>query len=154
MMLRAAFFFLGALLLWSCGEQHFYAEQRSIDRAEWHYVDTLSYQVEIKDTIARYDIGMKIIHGTEFSFQNLYIKIITVFPDGETVSQTLPIDLADHTGIWYGDCGNRECSVEVRLQSNARFDRLGNHLFKVIQYMREDPIREVGEVMLFLDKKA
>lgn len=154
MILRAVFFLWGSLMLWSCGEHHFYQEQRLVDAGEWSYTDTLLYQVEIIDTVARYDIGMQIEHGTGFPFQNLYVKIITIFPDGKTVAQTLPIDLADHTGMWYGDCGNEDCKVKVQLQNNARFDRIGTHSFKVLQYMRVNPIKEVEGIILFLDKKA
>jgi gliding motility-associated lipoprotein GldH len=153
MILRALFLLWGSMMLWSCGDHHFYEEQRLINAAEWYYSDTLLYQVDISDTVARYDIGMQIEHGTDFPFQNLYMRISTIFPDGETVAQTLPIDLADHTGIWYGDCGNKDCSVKVQLQNNARFDRIGIHSFKVIQYMRDDPIKEVEGITLFIDKK-
>ena len=141
------------LLIYACSESHFYSEGKIIANAEWSYSDTLTYQVDIVDTTARYDIGLDVEHSTEFEFQNLYIRIHTRFPDGETVSQTLPIDFADHTGLWYGDCSGRHCKLRVQLQQNARFDRIGQHTFEFIQYMREDPTHGVESITFFLDVK-
>ncbi|NND31416.1 MAG: gliding motility lipoprotein GldH [Saprospiraceae bacterium] len=146
-------YFAFFLLLISCGKSHFYYGNQPISNGVWSYDDTLTYSLDIADTTSRYDIGLEVKHSTDFAFQNLYIKILTDFPDGETVSQTLPIELADHTGIWFGRCSGSHCQVGIQLQENARFDRIGQHTFRILQYMRENPINGIEKINFFLDRK-
>lgn len=141
------------LVVLACGEQHFYHEQHQLRDEGWSYTDTLIYQVDIADTVSRYDIMLDIEHLESYSYQNVYIKIITTFPDQNTVSQVLPIDFADHTGIWYGDCKGKSCQVRVVLQEKALFEDIGLHTFTICQHMRVDPVKHISNVSLLLDKR-
>jgi gliding motility-associated lipoprotein GldH len=138
--------------LLSCGNNHFYTGKGRIPDTGWSGIDTLTYSVDIGDTLARYDIILDVEHSTGFEFQNLYIQIRTFFPDGKSLSQTLPIDFADQSGRWHGRCGGSNCQLKVILQENARFDQTGIHTFKIIPYMRVDPVSGVGGIDLILDK--
>lgn len=140
-------------LLTACDRSHFYKTSITLEGSNWSYNDTLSYNVNIRDTSIRYDIGLEIVHTTDFAYQNLYVQIVTMFPDGELLTQTLPIDFADYTGLWYGNCRGELCQLRVVLQENAIFDQIGNHSFKVMQYMRIDPVPGITEVAMLLDKR-
>ena len=139
------------IVTFSCGKGHFHSESRSIATAGWQYADSLSYEFEIKDTSKRYDIGLVIVHSADFEYQNLYIQIVTQFPDGEVKRQSLPIDLADHTGQWYGACSRNSCDLTVMLQERAIFNQVGEHTFEVHQYMRVDPLPGLKAITFFLD---
>ncbi|MBK8502364.1 MAG: gliding motility lipoprotein GldH [Saprospiraceae bacterium] len=141
------------LMIMACGKSHFYETSLEIEQSNWSYNDTLSYNVNIRDTSIHYDIGLEIVHTTDFAYQNLYIQILTVFPDGKLLSQTLPIDFADHTGLWYGKCRGETCTLKVMLQENALFNQLGDHDFKIMQYMRIDPVPGIKEVAMILDER-
>lgn len=139
--------------LFSCGENHFYKTTMEILDSSWAYEDTLSYTFQIEDTTARYDIGLEISHQADYEYQNLYVKILTRFPDQKLLSQTLPIDFADNTGKWYGDCRGDRCVVHVQLQQNAIFDQIGSYRFQIAQFMRVNPVRGIESTALILDKK-
>lgn len=145
---------LFSLILGSCGEQHFYQQSIKLEDALWNYEDTLTYEVEIKDSTSRYDIGLRIGHSVDYPSENLYIKILTFFPDGQTLAQTLSLDFADHTGKWYGNCRGQICTVHIVLQENAIFNQLGIHRFQLVQYMRINPVEEIESIDFFLDKKS
>ncbi|MCB0686674.1 MAG: gliding motility lipoprotein GldH [Saprospiraceae bacterium] len=149
----ALLYLLPLTILSSCLADHFYAETAEIVDQSWQYVDTLEYSFDIQDTTTRYDIGLTIKHSDEYAFQNLYVKIFTVFPDGKNLAQTLPIDFADHTGKWYGVCSGDICTLEVILQENAIFNQMGMHHFKIAQFMRVDPVIGIESIGLFLDQK-
>lgn len=143
-----------AVILGSCGEQHFYQRSITLEEGLWNYEDTLTYEVEIKDTTSRYDIGLRIRHSKDYPSENLYIRILTFFPDDQTLGQTLSLDFADHTGQWYGNCNGQTCTVHIVLQENAIFNQIGIHRFQLVQYMRIDPVEEIENVDFFLDKKS
>ena len=140
-------------ILTACDQSHFYKFSIEINESKWSYSDTLSYSVNIQDTSIHYDIGLEIIHTTAFAYQNLYVQILTEFPDGKLLTQTLPIDLADYTGSWYGKCQGEICTLKVMLQENAIFDQVGDHGFKILQYMRIDPTPGIREITMILDQR-
>ena len=141
-----------ALSVFSCNDAPFFVGDGEVPDDGWAYTDTIIYQVDISDTTIHLDIGLNILHSSEFEYQNLYIQILTNFPDGKTLSQTLPLDFADHTGRWYGDCGKSSCKLFVILQENALFNQIGMHTFKIVQYMRVDPVIGISAVDLILDR--
>lgn len=141
-----------ALSIFSCSDAPFFVGDGKIPDAGWAYTDTIIYRVDISDTTIHLDIGLNILHSSEYEYQNFYIQILTNFPDGKTLSQTLPIDFADHTGRWFGDCSKSSCKLRVILQENALFNQIGMHTFKIVQYMRVDPVIGISAVDLILDR--
>ncbi len=138
------------LYLVGCGEHFFFEENHRLSADGWSYQDSVSFSFEIKDTSARYDLMLDLQHGLAFEYQNLYIRITTMFPDEDKVSQTLSIDLADTKGQWYGDCGGSTCKLRVVLQENAFFDQLGIHQIELAQHMRVDPIQHLDAISFLL----
>ena len=120
----------------------------------WQYSDSLSYSFEISDTSKRYNIGLEIEHSVDYAYQNLYIQIVTRFPDGEVKKQTLPIDMADHTGQWYGACNSTSCDLTVMLQERAIFNQVGEHVFEIHQFMRVEPLTGLQAITFFLDDNS
>lgn len=141
-----------ALSFFSCSDTPYFIGDGKVPEDGWAYTDTILYQVDISDTTIHLDIGLNILHSTEFEYQNFYIQILTNFPDGKTLSQTLPLDFADHTGRWYGDCSKSSCKLRVILQENALFNQIGLHTFKIVQHMRVDPVIGISAVDLILDR--
>lgn len=142
------------LVMTSCGDPHFFLEKGELPSDGWKFADTLSYDFKIEDTAARYNIQLDVEHSPEYNYQNLYLQIFTQFPDGKQLDQTLSIDLADNKGGWYGNCSGSTCNLQVVLQQNAIFDRMGDHTLKITQYMRHEPVEGVHAVSLVLDQAA
>lgn len=142
-----------SFLFLACGEDPYYSKTLSINEDLWSYTDTLDYEIEVVDTISTYDLMLDIAHSTEFAYQNLYIRIWTLFPDGIILDQTLPIDFADKKGNWYGDCNASNCDLRVILQENAHFDQMGLHRFRIVQYMRTDPVKGISAIEMMIDQR-
>ena len=144
------------MLFWglvsTCGEEHYYRQSVTFPENQWALADTIDFAMDITDTTAKYDIMLDILHEPDYAYQNIYIKILTKFPDGETLEQTLSVDLADSKGQWYGECNRNSCNVRIVLQKQAIFDRIGGHLFKIIPYMRSDTVRGIQGVSMLLDQ--
>jgi gliding motility-associated lipoprotein GldH len=132
----------------SCGESFYFQESRLIEAGEWHYNDTLSYAFEIEDTTQSYDLLLDITHGTNYQYQNIYFSIHTVFPDGKVTRQTVPVEVCDKTGKWYGRCKGQKCLVQVVLQEHAHFPQIGSYTLQLEQFMRENPVKQFNEVGL------
>ena len=88
-------FSFSMLSILSCGPNYIFDESKEIEGGEWAYVDTLNFEVDIKDTLEIYNLYLDIEHSTDFSKQNIYIQIYTRFPSGQRIKERVAIDFAD-----------------------------------------------------------
>ncbi|MDH3649520.1 MAG: gliding motility lipoprotein GldH [Saprospiraceae bacterium] len=131
---------------YACSEKTEFSSSIEIPGSQWSYDQHLIYSVDVQDTSARYDLVMDVSHSTEYAYQNLYVKIHTEYPDGQSRDQQISIDMADPSGHWYGRCGRSECVLRVVLQERAFFDQIGAHQFRFEQFMRMDPVEGINTV--------
>ena len=145
-------FFIGKLLfLSSCGQSYFFDEKKEIQNSNWTYQDTLDFTVDVTDTLSIYNMYLDINHSTEYSFQNIYIRIHTKYPNGQRVTQQVPIDMMRKVGIWYGDCNSEVCDLRVTLLEDSFFNALGKHTLTIEQFMRKDPLEGINSMALRIE---
>ncbi len=111
----------------------------------WSYDEILKYNVEILDTNALYGIEMEIQHSTLYNFQNIYVNIETTFPNGQSIKESVSVDLADKKGKWYGSGGESK-SVVVDLQEAAFFEQAGDYSFKLSQHTRDENLEGIEAI--------
>ena len=144
-------YFLFILIpFFSCEDNVVFEKKIKLSSGKWYYQDTLEYKWEIKDTSREYKLLMLVEHDTEYPYQNIYFKIHTHFPRDSTKEQVLSVDLADHTGKWYGKCNGSRCKVEFTLQEKVLFAQSGNYQIQMEQYMRTDSVAHIRSIALRL----
>lgn len=127
----------------ACGRETLLDQSRELPAAGWSATDTLDFQFEVTDTLAVYDILVDLAHATTYPNQNVYVKVLTEFPNGAKLDQTLSLELANRAGRWFGDCDAESCDFEVAIQRSAFFNQTGQHRIRVLPYMRRDPVEHV-----------
>ncbi len=149
-MSRVVFTLIALFSLLACEPAPFFEQLVQLPASGWEYQAYQQFQFSIKDTSKRYELALKIQHGTEYEYQNLYLNLATIFPNNDSLNQTLSVDLADPQGRWYGDCSNRSCNVEILLQQNAFFNQTGKHQLDITQHMRVDPLLHLRALTIIL----
>lgn len=144
--------FLFVALISSCGPDTIYEKTYEISAGEWFYSDTLTYEVNIDDTLTIYNLYLDLEHSREYPFENMYVRIHTGFPSGERLSKQVSLELANEAGIWIGDCDSEICSVTIPIQMGAYFDQPGVYTFKLEQYMRRNPLPGVRSIGLRIEE--
>ena len=144
--------FLLALMLSACGPNYVYEHKTNFGNDTWTYQSVQKHTVEITDLKHLYNLIIGVKHSPEFAFQNLYIKIKTVFPNQETREQVLSLNLANSSGEWYGSCSGRTCTLDVPVQQNAIFEQPGKYHFIIEQYMRTEKIEGVKALSFKVEK--
>lgn len=134
------------LVLESCGEDLYYEQTYNIEAKAWRYEQELDFEFEMQDTTNRYDLLLDIAHLDSYPFQNIYIKIKTLFPSGKILEEVVPIDMANKKGEWYGNCKGANCNLTINLQQSAYFNELGNYHLNLSQYMRKSPLKGIEMV--------
>lgn len=102
--------------------------------------------MNVVDTLSNYDMHMDIEHTDVYSYQNIYLKIITNFPGGKRMHEQLSVDLAEKSGQWLGHCKGDKCKIKVYLLESFRFPEKGNYSFIVKQHTRDEPLEGINKI--------
>ncbi len=119
---------------------------------QWSYDDLLVSSYDVQDTMQKYDLALRVNHSLEYDYQNVYLQVKTVFPDGKETSNPLSLNLADKIGTWLGKCGGDGCDITFSFQDDFRFQSLGKHEFSIGQFSRENQLAGISEIELLLFK--
>ena len=144
---------LGLLVsgVWGCGPKTHYSETHEFPNSQWRYADSLVFSPSIADTTRLYDLILKVEHHPDFTFQNVYTRILTRFPDAQNAEQILSLELEKAPGIWLSDCNNQSCILEIPLQQKTRFPQMGTYQFVLHQYNRTDTLQGIQRLSLVLE---
>ena len=134
------------ILLFSCSESYLFEDSKKLNNGIWLYSNPLEFEFEISDTSKSYNLFLSIDHSTDFTYQNLYSKIYTTFPDKTTVQDTISLELVGKFGNWLGDCSQSNCELDLLLQSSTRFMEPGNYKIALEQYNRMDSLSGVNSI--------
>lgn len=140
------------LTLLACGPDYLYEAERPVQSTTWTYADSLAFNFTITDTTGIYNLFLDVTHSPDYAYENLYTRILTAFPGGQKLDQTLSLELADNTGRWAGDCGGDRCITRIPLQENAFFDAAGQYVITVHQHMRKAALPGVMAIGLAVEQ--
>jgi len=96
-------------------------------------------------------------HNDRYNYNNIYINLISRQPGSDSTSTTrFPLELAKNETGW--DATGMDDIYEHRISltpadENIYFRRKGDYTFTVEQIMREDPLKNVLNVGLRIEKK-
>ena len=127
-----------SIFCFACNGNYVYEEKVEILEGKWQYGNLITYEFNIEDTEAKYNLYLDVTHNDQFTSQNFYTMIHTTYPSGREVDSQISIELADKLGQWYGKCGGNECELRVVLQQQTFFKEKGLHKIIFEQYSRKE----------------
>ena len=141
----------------SCTTIDLYEKSVSIPGHSWKNSFKPSFTFTIKDTSSPYQLFFLLRHNDKYSFNNIYINLITRQP-GQDSTQTGRYDLrlaTDNEG-WLGS--GMDDIYEHRIPLTATggqfyFRKPGEYTFSIEQIMRENSLNNVMDVGLRIEKK-
>lgn len=140
------------LVLSSCDPNRIYDTYSPIPKTGWDYEQRLSFEAGIADTSQLYNLYVNIRHTDDYAYSNLWIKIYTTYPSGKLLENRVNLPLADKSGKWLGSGLGSVISNQVLIQANARLPEKGNYRFEIQQDMRSNPLPEVMDIGIRVEK--
>lgn len=140
---------LFAFTLTSCGPKVVY-EQEHIIGGSWAYDESAEFSFDIPDPNQEYDLLLTIVHSPDFSYQNFYTNITTVFPTGESFTDPLSIELATKMGSWLSSCDSKECTLHLLLRDDVKFKDVGQYNISFVQNTRDAKLQGIESLRLSL----
>lgn len=143
--------FIVLVLLSSCNQNQAFDEVVAVPVDGWASSDTLRFNVAISDTSAVYDVLLHIRNKKTYGYSNLWLFIETTAPNGQVMSDTLEIILADNTGKWLGKgVGNVNTLLSPYI-TQVSFRYRGIYTFAITQGMRNTMLENILNVGLRID---
>lgn len=142
------------ITLIGCGPTPYFSESYELDPLGWTSEEKILFQPEIVDTSASYELQLIVDHEMTYSYENIYFRIKTLFPDRPAQEENLSVDLATKTGQWVGNCSGGHCKAKVYLLDNFKFPTKGTFGFELLQYTRDESLAGINSLKMELYTKV
>lgn len=125
---------------------------QAIKNRSWSYANKIRIPVEIVDETASYNIYINLRHTGDYKYSNIFLRIHTKGLTGKAISERKEYTLAYPDGQWLGKGSGNLYSYQLPFKENFRFPRKGKYLFEIEQNMRDNPLKEVTDIGLSIEK--
>jgi gliding motility-associated lipoprotein GldH len=140
------------LLIVSCTDPNAIIDQNtSIENHNWSYANKIKYPVKIDDAAISYNIYINLRVTGEYRYSNIFVLMHRSGPKLNALTR-FEIKLADKDGQWLGKGSGNLYSYQVPLITNFKFPAAGTYQFEIEQNMRDNPLHEVSDVGLRVEK--
>jgi len=118
----------------------------------WAYPDKVRYNVKIEDANARYNLYMNLRVTADYKYSNIFVLISQTGPDKKRTVKRYELKLANKDGEWLGKGSGNLYSYQSSFLTDYKFPAKGTYHFEIEQNMRDNPLREVNDVGLRVEK--
>ena|SRR5436853_1069791 len=135
----------------SCTQLDLYEKDVTIPKFKWKSSYQPEFDFTITDTTSLYQLFFVIRHNEKYAYNNIWFNLYYQ-PPADTMHKALTeVRLATNEG-WLGAAMDDIYEHREKLADTLRL-KAGNYHFKLEQMMREDPLQNVMNVGLRLEKK-
>ncbi|MDQ3016453.1 MAG: gliding motility lipoprotein GldH [Bacteroidota bacterium] len=131
------------LTLPSCKRDVLVEEKYSFENNQWLTGDAKVLKINAPDTSQVFQLDVDLQHEATYAFQNLYVRVKTIYPSGKEVKSVTSLQLSNENGSWAGDCSGKNCSIELPLQHHFTFPEIGEYTWTIEPYMRIDTVQGI-----------
>jgi len=119
----------------ACDTNRVFEENREIADGVWNVLDTITFQVDIVDSINPQNIYINVRNSGIYAYSNLFMFVTTTFPNGRSSKDTVECILADQHQ-WLGSGLGDIWDHQILYRSRVRFPLLGRYTFSYEQAQR------------------
>ncbi len=149
----AAFLLPCILFLASCTTVDIYEKSVTIPGQQWESSFKPSFEFIIKDTSSPYQLLFILRHNEKYSFNNIYINVYVKGPGQDSVMKIQKdLVLATNDQGWLATGMDDIYEHRIPL-APAQSLKAGTYTFTIEQIMREDPLKNVLNAGLRVEKK-
>ena len=130
----------------SCNNATLFSDSYALEERNWSIYDPAKFACSVEDTVRAYDIELSLRTSTDYPYRNMYLFIVTSFPSGSTVTDTLHAMVANEKGSWLGKGAGDLRALTIPYKSNVYFPEKGEYHFRVIHGMRDTILKGVYDV--------
>jgi gliding motility-associated lipoprotein GldH len=123
-----------------------------IDNHNWTYVNLVKYDVTVDDPAQLYNLYLNLRVTGDYRYSNLFILFHQSGPALKAKTTRFEFKLANTNGEWLGSGSGNLYSFQIPFITNYKFPAKGVYHLAVEQNMRDNPLHEVSDVGLRVEK--
>jgi gliding motility-associated lipoprotein GldH len=141
-----------AFMLNGCSDPNAIIDQNtSINNRNWSYANQITNSFKIDDPNRLYNIYINLRVTGEYKYSNIFVLLHKSGPKLGGVTR-FEIKLANPDGEWLGQGSGNLYSYQVPVMTNFKFPEKGSYTFTIEQNMRDNPLHEVNDVGIRVEK--
>lgn len=143
-----------SLYLSSCQSINLYERVVSIPQQEWKNSFRPQFNFIIRDTQSRYTVYVILRHNEKYEFNNIWIDLTYQRKEQQPVTGQYELPLANNNG-WLGIAMDDLYEHRIRITpADGIALKAGEYIFTIAQIMRKDPLENVLNIGLRIEKKT
>ena len=154
---KTIFFLFAVLILNSCRTIDLYEKVVSIPGHSWQSNFKPKFTFQIKDTSSNYQVFIILRHNDKYNYNNIWLNLYAQAPGDSSKKFMLELPLANNEKGWLGSAMDDLYEHRVALTLDPQkfnFKKAGTYSFTLEQVMREDPLLNVLNAGIRLEKKS
>lgn len=120
----------------------------------WTYTSRIKFAFKIDDEKAAYNLYMNLRVTADYKYSNIFVLISQSGPGIKNASKRYEMRLANKDGEWLGKGSGNLYSYQEPFLVNHKFPAKGTYIFVIEQNMRDNPLKEVSDVGLRVEKSV
>lgn len=135
----------------SCKQIDVYEKTVPFPKQTWTAAQHPAFEFAIADTAARYNVFVVLRHTDAYHYNNLWVNL-TIIPPGDT-AQTVRANLKlGDNKKWLGNSIDDIIEHRILINTNPLHFKKGNYKFILEQIMRENPLPDVLNAGIRVEK--
>jgi gliding motility-associated lipoprotein GldH len=141
------------LMLAGCKDPNAVIDQNTeVANHNWTYLNKFKFAFKIDDEKPGYNLYMNLRVTGDYKYSNLFVLITQSGPGIKSAVKRYEMRLANKDGEWLGKGSGNLYSYQEPFLINHKFPAKGTYTFVIEQNMRDNPLREVSDVGLRVEK--
>jgi gliding motility-associated lipoprotein GldH len=127
-------------------------ENTPVTNHNWMYANKAAFTVKIDDEKIRYNLYMNLRVTADYKYSNIFVLITQAGPDKKAEVNRYELKLANKDGEWLGKGSGNLYTYQSSFRTNYKFPAKGVYHFYIEQNMRDNPLHEVNDVGMRVEK--
>lgn len=128
-------------------------QNTEIGNRNWSYLNRVKYDIKIDDPDAAYNAYLNLRVTGDYKYANLFVLITQKnLRGGKPWTTRFEFTLANKDGEWLGKGTGDLYSYQLPFKTHFKFPEKGTYRFEIEQNMRDNPLHEVSDVGLRIEK--
>jgi gliding motility-associated lipoprotein GldH len=137
----------------SCSDPNAIVDKSTeIDNHNWSYTNLVKYDVTIDNPRIDYNVSLNLRVTGDYRYSNLFVLFHQSGPGLKPKTTRFEFKLADQNGEWLGTGSGNLYSYQIPFLTHYKFPAKGVYHFAIEQNMRDNPLHEVSDVGLRVEK--
>ncbi len=154
--MRKLFTFLAiSILLLACQpENRVYIEHQELSPdLEWFKKDIRAFKMPVEDNSHTYNLSISFRYVNGYQYQTANVKVTETSPSGIETVKEYELKVREANGDYIGEAGYDIWDSEHLIEANKKFAEKGTYTYTIEQNTAVDPLNNVMEIGVILDKK-